>query len=330
MIIAGDPRVTEVASAADRARLFSEWCAEKCARDEQRKADEEAKKREAFKEMMEEMEKAGQIKVFTTWEKFLMLCSSDMRYSMIENEKEKKALFKDYQSGMKVRLEQERTNKNALATEEFHRLIRSDPNIICTTKWEYAKEKYVTPGNIKNLDPLAALRDYEKYMDELEAKEVERCKVERVKKYRKDRKARDAFKELLDGCCSSHEINITTSWDSFSKKYQDDPRLIAMEADDYSGTSAKEFFDNCTARIQREYFEQKKQMAAIVQHQSDTFQVTETTRFDEFEAIIPDQIKAEIPRVNMEFFFRDMVQSIGAKHDENKQGTEKRRIKKQL
>ena len=103
-----------------------------------------------------------------------------------------------------------------------------------TTRWRTAHNKLLTSSEyqedeelqkLPSLDVLLAFEDYSRVLEREFEENMRRAQVEKV---RRERKAREAFKELLKGLVDAGKIKARSKWKEVYPLFKEDKRYLDM------------------------------------------------------------------------------------------------------
>lgn len=225
-----DPRYWAVRDPVLRSRLFEVYLV--------KKADEDfIASKEKYRDEFYKLLAKHNVKYYTRW----MACSKglqDEKLFSILSERIKREFFDEYTA--ELRKEKEAASKELKAKESvaLEEEFRATVNISS----EFAKIVSELEEKYKNLTKGEMLSIFEKIIAERELEQVAIVEVERKKNYRVDRKARAAFKGMLDAMIASKEFVPTskTRWFEFVALIKDKSEFVELCG--HHGSSAIDYY----------------------------------------------------------------------------------------
>ncbi|KAI0741910.1 hypothetical protein C8Q80DRAFT_1274258 [Daedaleopsis nitida] len=148
-------------------------------------------------------------------------------------EAERRLMFEEYVAELKQREVQESRAARARSISKIVALFkRLDVDVL--TRWRQANhmvvdsEEWKDDPELRTLPTLDILLAFEDYSRVREREFEEQMRRRQVEKTRKERKAREAFREILNGLVDSGEIKARTKWKEIYPKFADDHRYLDM------------------------------------------------------------------------------------------------------
>ncbi|KAL9713446.1 U1 snRNP protein [Leucoagaricus gongylophorus] len=148
-------------------------------------------------------------------------------------EAERKLIFEEYIAELKQREMQESRAARTRSVSKVVALFK-DLNVDVLTRWKIAygmiaeSEQYKADSELQKLPSLDILLAFEDYSRVREREYEEQTRRAQVEKTRKERKAREAFKSLLQGLIHTGEIKARSKWKEVYPSFKDDERYLNM------------------------------------------------------------------------------------------------------
>ncbi|OEH79246.1 formin binding [Cyclospora cayetanensis] len=121
-------------------------------------------------------------------------------------------------------------------------------------KWSEVRDQLLSHPKLQNMMKIDVLQVWEEWVRH--GYDQER-KQRQAQNFRRQRKRRDAFRELLQDAVDKGEVSSRTEWASFVRRIEKDPRYTAMVGQ--GGSTPRELFCDAVERL-REQHEQLKQI----------------------------------------------------------------------
>jgi len=229
-VVIKDPQYRAIKDPKDRKEAFVRFCREVVAQDKERAEERLAKLRTDFETMLR---RHPEIKHYTRWKTARPMLEGETLFRTTDVESEREQLFHEYVAKLKKEhLEQQKAMRKS-ATEGLIHLLQTlhlepytrwaDAHAIITASVPFkSEEMYQT---LTKLDVLAVFQDH---MKALERSFNDAKQHEKNQKYRKERKARDAFVELLKELRKKGKINARTKWKAVFPIFEKDERYLSM------------------------------------------------------------------------------------------------------
>lgn len=239
---ARDAQFRAIKDPKDRRAAFEKYCQDVVVQDKERAKERLAKLRADFETMLK---RHPDITHYTRWKTARPMIEGETIFRSTSNEEERRQLFEEYIIGLKKVHAEQQTNlrKNAmdglidllpkLNLEPYTRWSDAQ-GIISSTPPFQSDEKYQT---LTKFDILTA---FQNHMKALERKFNDTKQEEKNQKFRKERKARDGFRALLNDLRRSGKINAGTKWSQIVTAIEDEPRYTDMAG--LGGSSPQELF----------------------------------------------------------------------------------------
>ncbi|KAI0331462.1 hypothetical protein GY45DRAFT_1404762 [Cubamyces sp. BRFM 1775] len=148
-------------------------------------------------------------------------------------EAERKLIFEEYINELKQREVQESRAARARSISKIVALFkRLDVDVL--TRWRQAhqmvleSEEWKEDDELQKLPTLDILLAFEDYSRVREREFEEQMRRRQIEKTRKERKAREAFRELLNGLVESGQIKARTKWKQVYATFANDNRYLDM------------------------------------------------------------------------------------------------------
>ncbi|KAH9935883.1 uncharacterized protein BXZ73DRAFT_89380 [Epithele typhae] len=170
---------------------------------------------------------------YTTFATADKLFSQHPIWQQAKVEAERKLIFEEYVDELKQREVQESRAARSRSIGKIVALFkRLDVDVL--TRWRSAyhqvvdSEEWKGDTELQNLPTLDILLAFEDYSRVREREFEEQMRRRQVEKTRRERKAREAFRELLNGLVTSGEIKARTKWKQVYPSFSSDPRYLDM------------------------------------------------------------------------------------------------------
>lgn len=228
--IVKDPQFRAIKDPRDRKAAFEKYCHDVIIQDKERVKERLTKLRSDFATMLRSH---AEIKYYTRWKTARPMIEAETIFRSTNDESERRQLFEDYIQDLK---KSHKEQQIALRRSAMDGLIDLLPKLELDpySRWSEAhqlihntapfkqEEKYKT---LNNYDILTAFQNHVKALERTfnDAKQMEKNK-----KSRKERQARDGFIALLQELRQSGKIKAGSKWSQLYPYVENDARYQAM------------------------------------------------------------------------------------------------------
>lgn len=239
---ARDPQFRAIKDPKDRRAAFEKFCHDVLIQDKERAKERLTKLRADFETMLK---RHPEITHYTRWKTARPMIEGETIFRSTNDENERRQLFEEYIIGLKKTHAEQQTSTRKNAMDGLIDLLPK-LNLEPYTRWSDAQgiisstppfqndEKYQT---LSKFDILTA---FQNHMKALERTFNDSKQQEKNRKFRKERKARDAFKSLLYQLRKDGKINAGTKWQHLVPLIENDERYIEMAGK--GGSNPQELF----------------------------------------------------------------------------------------
>ncbi|KAJ3877069.1 hypothetical protein F5051DRAFT_354298 [Lentinula edodes] len=225
-----DPLYKALNTLAEKKAVFEKYTTNLKVKEQEEKEARLAKLRPAIRNMLKGNPNVFHYTTFNTADK---LFSQHPIWQQAKIESERKLIFEEYVAELKQREVQESRAARSRSVAKVVNLFKQlDVDVL--TRWRQAhnlileSEEWNSDSELRKLPTLDILLAFEDYSRVREREYDEQTRRAQVEKTRKERKAREAFKELLQSLVASGDIKARTKWKDVYPKFKDDDRYINM------------------------------------------------------------------------------------------------------
>ena len=239
---ARDPQFRAIKDPKDRKAAFEKYCQDVIIQDKERAKERLTKLRADFETMLK---RHPEITHYTRWKTARPIIEGETIFRSTNDESERRQLFEEYIIGLKRAHaeEQASTRKNAMDG-----LIDLLPklNLEPYTRWSDAQgiisstQPFQSDAKYQALSQFDILTAFQNHMKALERAFNDSKQQEKNRKFRRERKARDAFKSLLTELRKDGKINAGTKWSQIVPLIEKDERYTNMAG--LAGSTPQELF----------------------------------------------------------------------------------------
>ncbi|KAI7898550.1 uncharacterized protein BX663DRAFT_524529 [Cokeromyces recurvatus] len=315
------PLYRALKTAAERKAAFQSWAEAEAKREREAREAEEARLRKEFELVLQEHD----IKPYTRYRTFIKLCGDQPAVKAL-SDRQREIYFDDYiqqlQRAEKDRLRDLRKEN----MEKFASLLKSIPEITYKTSWKEVQELYEDrKGDLQfeGMDMLDFFSVFEEYHRTLWEEPLRELEIKVQARKRKERKAREGFRELLHELVSNRKINVRTMWKEIHPLIKDDPRYITAVG--LPDSTPLDMFWDIIDDLDEQFYHQKK----MVYHALEKAQqeITLETSYEDYLKAVAD-VKVE-PEENIKLIF-DYLQSKAAQRIKDEKRRQAKRLRKKM
>ena len=325
---ARDPQFRAIKDPKDRKAAFDKYCQDVVIQDKERAKERLAKLRADFETMLK---RHPEITHYTRWKTARPIIEGETIFRSTNNEEERRQLFAEYIIGLKKAHAEQQTTLRKNAMDGLIDLLPK-LNLEPYTRWADAQGIISSTPPFQNDEKYQALTQFDiltafqNHMKALERRFNDTKQEEKNKKFRKERKARDAFKSLLSELRRNGKINAGTKWSQIVPLIENDARYT--DAVGQSGSTPQEMFWDVIEEEERGLRGPRNDVLDVLEvrlshnhlhtfntndRQDKRFDLTPTSNFEEFLSIMkddrrtaniePDILKLVFDRVSYHDFF---------------------------
>jgi len=252
----------------------------------------------------------------------MTLISTDSRYLLVMGDRERERLFNDY---IEQRLKREREDarkRRRDGMENFRQFLEASSAVTVETQWRTFKDQVADDPIFTDIDKLDSLNVFMEYIKELEVKEVERIKQDKLERRTRSRKCREAFRRLLDEQWLARKINVKTRWKQFKPLIKSDTRHLDMIEEDTEGSTPAELFYDLIEDLEERYHKDRKKVKEMLK----AAQVVVDARIS-YEMFV-DSIKSHenfqlVDETNLKYIYDDLHDKALKAEEKTKKKSEK-------
>lgn len=239
---ARDPQFRAIKDPKDRKAAFDKYCQDVVVQDKERAKERLAKLRADFETMLK---RHPEITHYTRWKTARPIIEGETIFRSTNNESERRQLFEEYIISLKKAHAEQQTTLRKTAMDGLIDLLPK-LNLEPYTRWADAQGIISSTPPFQNDEKYQALTKFDiltafqTHMKALERRFNDTKQEEKNRKFRKERKARDAFKSLLTELRRNGKINAGTKWSQVVPLIENDNRYT--DAAGQSGSTPQELF----------------------------------------------------------------------------------------
>ncbi|KAJ7625510.1 hypothetical protein FB45DRAFT_67442 [Roridomyces roridus] len=225
-----DPLYRALNSLAEKKAAYQKYTTNLKIKEQEDKEARLTKLRPALRNMLKGNPNVFHYTTFATADK---LFAQHPIWQQARIEAERKLIFEEYVAELKQREVQETRAARARSISKVVALFK-ELNVDVVTRWRDAQEMVLNSDawredrelqKLPTLDILLAFEDYSRVREREYEEQMRRGQVEKT---RKERKAREAFKELLQDLVNTEKIKARTKWKDVFPLFRSDERYLNL------------------------------------------------------------------------------------------------------
>ncbi|KAF7770901.1 hypothetical protein Agabi119p4_6875 [Agaricus bisporus var. burnettii] len=225
-----DPLYKALNTLAEKKSCWEKYTNGLRAKEQEEKEARLAKLRPALRNMLKGNPNVFHYTTFRTADK---LFAQHPIWQQARIEAERKLIFEEYVTELKQREMQESRGSRTRSVAKVVALFK-ELNVDVVTRWKTAhsmvmdSDEYKMDFELQKLPTLDILLAFEDYSRVREREYEEQTRRAQVEKTRKERKAREAYKALLQELIDNEKIKARTKWKEVYPIFKDDDRYLNM------------------------------------------------------------------------------------------------------
>ncbi|KAJ8133374.1 hypothetical protein O1611_g247 [Lasiodiplodia mahajangana] len=335
-----DPHFRAIKDPKDRKAAFENYCNDMIVQDKERAKDRLAKLRADFATMLKSH---PEIKHYTRWKTARPIIEGETIFRSTNEEGERRALFEDYVADLKKAHIESQASLRKSAMDGMIDLLPK-LNLEPYTRWSEAQGLIKATSPFQNDDKYKTLSDsdiltvFQNHIKALERTFNETRQAQRNKKFRVERKNRDAFVELLQELRKAGKIKAGTKWSQVFQLIEHDERFRAVCGQ--PGSTPLDLFWDVVEEEERALRGTRNDILDIMDVspnpitgeastnalQDNRFEFTPKTTFEDFTAVLKrDPRSANIDPDILKLIFERLQEKKSKRSDEDKHSERQQR-----
>ncbi|KAF2263971.1 U1 snRNP-associated protein Usp104 [Lojkania enalia] len=315
-----DPQWRALADPKERESAFHKYCKQLVAQDQEKEEARQVKLRADFTAMLQSH---PEIKYYTRWKTALPIIEKESIFRIAKDNSERRQLFEEYILTLKRAHQEDEANERRSALDELSSLLQ-DLDLEPFTRWHIAEDKLneteeFQSDKFRTLTRVDVLTQFEKHIKQLQHRLNQKMQAEKQQTARKERKNRDAFKELLAELKQSGKLKTGTKWKDIHGLIQDDPRYQAMLGQ--SGSTPLDLFWDALVEEDGKFRSLRRKALEVLEIQR--FEVTTATTFEEFDSVMRhDLLFASLDEDTMRGIYTYVLEKVIKREEDERSKTE--------
>lgn len=329
-LVVRDREYRAIKDPRDRKAAFEKYCREVREQEKAKERERKQKMREDFRKMLTTRD---EIKHYTRWKTARPTLEHEVVFRNLSDEDERKKLFSDYILDLKKRHVEDEAERRRVALNQLAQMLQAlitDPD----TKWVDAEEKimhserFVTEEIFKSLHKFDVFVAFEKHIRGMQTIANEKLQREKTLRYRRQRKARDAFKELLNEKLREGKIKARTKWSDIHPLVANDPRYkgyVAFAGPGRSfGSDPQELFWDIEDKEERKLLTKRNDAMDVLE--DARFEVKVDTPFEAFAEVMRQHSQTSyLKEDDLKMIFERLIEKVNRRLRQSKLDEERRK-----
>lgn len=235
-----DPQYRSIRDPKGRRDAFEKYCQDVIVQDKERAEERMSKLRADFETMLK---RHPEIVYYTRWKTARPMIEGETIFRSTNDEEERRQLFEEYVVGLKKAHKEHQIKSRQNALDALKKLLPK-LSIKAYTRWSQAQDiissAFQNDETYKALTKYDTLITFQDHIKSLERALNEQKQHDKKMKYRRERKARDAFKSLLSELRKDGKIKPGVKWSTIHPLIEGNERYTNMLGHD--GSTPQELF----------------------------------------------------------------------------------------
>lgn len=310
----------------ERRQAYDKYCMEVRAEEKGKEKERRERLKEDFRKMLSTHD---DIKHYTRWKTARPSIEREAVFRQAGDDDERRHMFDEYIVELKRKHAEEEVQQRRTAMHELESLLQAlvvDPD----TKWSEAQEaitkndRFTSDDTFRALSNVDLLTAFDSHIKELDRARHDAKQQEKRLHTRRERQARDAFKQLLSQMLADGKIKAGTRWQDFMPLIAEDERYTNLIGT--PGSSPLDLFWDVVEDEERKL--RSKRNDALDVLEDKRYEMTISTSLDDFaEVMRTDPRTADFPPEQMQMIFDRLMEKIIKRAEEDKLHAERHQRK---
>ncbi|KAK0274065.1 U1 snRNP protein [Friedmanniomyces endolithicus] len=306
----------------ERRQAFEKYCVEVRAQEKGKEKERREKLREEFRKMLGTHD---DIKHYTRWTTARPLVEREAVFKQAGDEDERHHMFDEYIVELKRRHAEEDFENHKTAMQEMSDLLKTlvvEPD----TTWADAQkaitenERFTSEDIFRTLHMVDILTAFESHIKELDYERNDAKQKEKRLHTRRERQARDAFRQLLAQMLEEGKIKAGTKWQDFHPLIASDERYTRLIGT--PGSSALDLFWDVVEDEERKLRSDRNHALDVLEDQR--YEMTVQTTIDDFSGVMQsDPRTASFAPELLQMIYDRLMEKIWKRAEEEKLNLER-------
>ncbi|XP_076959980.1 pre-mRNA-processing protein 40A-like isoform X1 [Bidens hawaiensis] len=319
-VIINDKRYGALKAHGERKQAFNEYLMQRKKLEAEERRLKQRKAKEEFTKMLEE---SKELTSSMRWSKAMVLFEDDERYKAVDRPSDREDLFQNYLVDLQKKERAKAQEEQRQYRSEYRQFLETCGLIKVDTQWRKVQDRLEDDERCSRLEKIDRLEIFQEYIRDLEKEEDEQRKIKKDHIKRVERKNRDEFRKVLDEDVLSGTITAKTQWRDYCQKVKESVAYQAV-ASNTSGSTPRDLFEDAVEELEKKYHDDKTRVKDSLKLKKVA--VLSTWTFEDFKAVIDDDIISSLSDINLQLVFEDLVER--AKEKEEKEAKKRQSLVK--
>lgn len=269
---------------ADRRKAFDKYCRDVREQEKGKEKERRERLRVDFRKMLSTHE---EIKHYTRWKTARPLIEREHVFKSAGDEDERRRMFDEYIVELRKQHVEDEASRRTHAMKELNTMLKAlvvDPD----TRWTDAEdtimnsERFVSEDTFQGLHKIDVFFAFESHMKGLERVANEITQKEKSSRRRKERQARDGFKQMLHEKVQEGKIRAGSKWQDVHPLIVDDERYQAYMGQ--PGSDPIELFWDLVEEEERRLRSKRNEAMDVMEEKR--WEMVPNTSLDEFKDVM--------------------------------------------
>ena len=316
-VVVKEKEYRSLKDAKDRRAAFERYCIDVRAQEKSKAKERRTKVREDFLRMLTTHD---EIDHFTRWKTARPIIEREVVFKSAGDEDERRQLFDEYVLDLKRKHAEDEIAGHRKGLRELQQLLQAlitDPDM----KWQDARkaitsnERFNSDDTFAHLNQLDVVDAFQNHMTTLGRLTNEAKQKERRLQSRRERQARDGFRQLMQDLRGQGKIKAGTKWSDIQSIIADDERYTSILGN--AGSSPLELFWDVVEEEERGLRGLRNDALDVLEDRR--YEMTLETTFDDFmEVMRSDKRTSAFAGEQLELVYDRLMAKIKKRADENK------------
>ncbi|XP_076893144.1 pre-mRNA-processing protein 40A-like [Bidens hawaiensis] len=318
-VIINDKRYGALKAHGERKQAFNEYLMQRKKLEAEERRLKQRKAKEEFTKMLESKELTSSMR----WSKAMALFEDDERYKAVDRPADREDLFQNYLVDLQKKERAKAQEEQRQYRSEYRQFLETCGLIKVDTQWRKVQDRLEDDERCSRLEKIDRLEIFQEYIRDLEKEEDEQRKIKKEHIKRVERKNRDEFRKMLEEDVISGTITAKTQWRDYCQKVKESVAYQAV-ASNTSGSTPRDLFEDAVEELEKKYHDDKTRVKDSLK--SKKVAALPTWTFEDFKAVIEDDIISSLSDINLQLVFEDLVER--AKEKEEKEAKKRQSLVK--
>ncbi|KAK4547314.1 hypothetical protein LTR36_000969 [Oleoguttula mirabilis] len=310
----------------ERRQAYDRYCMEVRAQEKGKEKERREKLKEDFRKMLSTHD---DIKHYTRWKTARPSIEREAVFRQASDDNERRHMFDEYVVELKRKHVEEDVQQHRTAMQELEGLLQAlivDPD----TKWSEAQEaitnndRFASDDTFRALSNVDLLAAFDMHIKELDRARHDAKQKEKRLHTRRERRARDAFRQLLSQMLAEGKIKAGTRWQDFFPLIATDERYTNLIGT--PGSSPLDLFWDVVEEEERKLRSKRNDALDVLEDRR--YEMTIATSLDDFaEVMRTDPRTADFSPEQMQMIYDRLMEKILKRAEEDKLHAERHQRK---